>query len=307
MLPMHERFNVVLRFVEVAELVTARSLGERVLAAPLPPASTSAPDLFPPPELTWLLFSLMHYQQRKIWAFELFETRIKPKLPQKLPKPMVSIKDVLNGRREGLVPGMPDWSYEIDGNRSFVRNRATGEDIHIDVINGPRLICNWAFIGFLEKHRTPNPACGRLLELHPHRSGLECTLAIFRDCWPEHQVDETDFELCGMFAPHDEAVERFCARWLDGTHRLWNAAVISDWRAAYEAARSPTDGSIRQNTLSRAQQSRRSWLDMLRARILSTGWTTARCPRSRTPEPTIFGSTSRGRFRIGWGSMQRSN
>ena len=65
-----------------------------------------------PPNVSWTLILLFAYRERKKWAWEI----IQPHFPEDDGPQLVSITDVLEGRRRGIVHQHPDWEYEIDGN-----------------------------------------------------------------------------------------------------------------------------------------------------------------------------------------------
>ena len=65
------------------------------------------------------------------------------------------LKD-FDSRCQGVVPGFPEWGFELDGNASFVANRVTGEHLHVDVCNGPDVMATWSFEEYLQKHRRPD-------------------------------------------------------------------------------------------------------------------------------------------------------
>ena len=99
----------------------------------------------PATPIAWALLGLMHYRMRKQWAWRIFKHRL-----QRCQKPSpsrVSVDDVLTGVSVGFVPGLPEWSYSLDGNASFIINRATGERLHIDILNGPGVIGAYYYQG----------------------------------------------------------------------------------------------------------------------------------------------------------------
>src|SRR4051812_45747290 len=129
----------------------------------------------PLPQVTWTLLGLIHHQRRKDWAWRVLRKRLGCLL-RRPEKGTVSVQDVLDGVQEGIVPGLPDWEYSLDGNDSHLTHRGTSEDIHIDALNGPGLIRGGCFVRHFVSHRDPGPAEEHLAQLFPAGDG--CRIAL---------------------------------------------------------------------------------------------------------------------------------
>jgi hypothetical protein len=93
-----------------------------------PEATACAARHLPTPQVTWTLLGLIHYRLRKTWAWKVFKQHLRSHVK---PQPArVTIHEVIEGTAEGIISGMPEWSYHLDGNNSFIGNRATREVIH---------------------------------------------------------------------------------------------------------------------------------------------------------------------------------
>src|SRR5262249_21528485 len=95
----------------------------------------------PEPQVSWTLLGLIHYRRRKGWAWRVLDERLHGQHSR--------------GFQEGVVPGLPDWTYQLDHGNSHLIHRGTGEDIHIDAENGPELILGNSFIDHFQSHREP--------------------------------------------------------------------------------------------------------------------------------------------------------
>lgn len=217
----------------------------------------------PVPQVTWALLGLLHHRERKCWAWGVLHERLRPLLDRP-EKDTVSIQDVLEGVQEGVVPGLPDWRYSLDGNDSHLIHRGTGEDIHFDALNGPELIPEGWFIRHFVHHRDQGPAEERLARLFPGGDGCPIALHLLRKTCLLRPTMEGEFTLCRKVTPYAGAVEQFLARWQDPADRPWLAALIGDWPAAHEAALAVGDGALAALAAPRAEECRRRWRKRLR-------------------------------------------
>jgi hypothetical protein len=55
----------------------------RIVAGKPMGAGTIDPKLLPPPQVTWPLVGLIHYVQRKQWAFETLKERLAANIPSR--------------------------------------------------------------------------------------------------------------------------------------------------------------------------------------------------------------------------------
>jgi hypothetical protein len=227
----------------------------------------------PEPQVSWVLMGLLHYRRRKRWAWRVLRSRLRSLLSRPS-KGSVSIMDVIENVQEGIVPGLPDWRYSLDGNDSHLVHRGTGEDIHIDALNGPELIPIWAFINHFQVHGDPGPAEQRLRQLFPHGAGCDLALSILKKATVLHPVDEVDFELCGAVTEYTSAVKGFLSRWRHAKateDRVWLAAWIGDWPAAHDAAVAARNDRLAVRIAPRAAECRMQWLKRLRQRVTKYG------------------------------------
>lgn len=231
-------------------------------------------EAFPDPQVSWTLMGLVHYRQRKLWAWRVLRERLSAQLSRPR-KAWVTLKDVLEGVQTGIVPGLPDWEYHLDGNDSHLIHRGTGEDIHIDALNGPELIPEEWFIQNFHAHRAPGPAEQRLRRLFPHRAGCLFALDMLRKTCLLHPSDEeNEFELCGKVTAYADDMAAFLSRWGQADapeQRVWLAAWIGDWLAAHEAATVSGNTRLIALTASRAEVSRVRWLKRLRKWLARRG------------------------------------
>jgi hypothetical protein len=241
----------------------------------LPPAKEILPllALLPPrpdPQLVWVLLGLIHYRQRKVWAWDVLLEHLGKQLGRPS-RAKVSIQDVRDGVQEGVVPGLPDWQYYLDGNDSHLIHRGTGEDIHLDALNGPELIPEDWFIHHFMHHRQPGPSEQRLAQLFPQGDGCRIVLDALRKTCLLHPTMEGEFTLCGKATPYSEAIEHFLARWQHPSDRLLLGAAIGDWLAAHEAALATGDAELAALTDPQARACRERWLTRLRKRVAKRG------------------------------------
>ena len=218
-----------------------------------------------PPSVTWTLITLFAYRERKKWAWEI----IQPHVPEDDGPRVVSITDVLEGRRRGIVQQRADWEFEIDGNASFVRNRVTGELIHIDVENGPEVVSTSAFIEWIQ--RNLSPAAERLLDLQPSGEGISIPIELLMAWDVLHAIDVGEFEVCGHLHSYAQDLERFVSAWRNLDERLWLAVLIGDWPAALATAQTLGDDELISLITPRAAKCREEWVRYLENHARSKG------------------------------------
>jgi hypothetical protein len=221
----------------------------------------------PPPQITWPLLGLIHYRQRKKWAGRLYKDRLRDKR-KRLPK-YVSIDDILAGASDGVVPGLPEWSYHLDGNDSYLTNRVTDEQIHIDILNGPEVIRSFDLRAHFQSLRTPGAAEQRLRGLFPHGRALMIALRHLDSCCLFHLIDPPDlgileFELCGCLRKYAAPVEAFLVAWEDPTQRSALGRLIGDWPVVLEMAASQGQVDVAERARAMGERSRRKWLNLVR-------------------------------------------
>ena len=207
------------------------------------------------------MIGFIHYRQRKLWAWDVIEKR----LPEELARQRS--RKVKRLRSQGFVPGIPEWSYEMDGNYSFMWNRVTGEKLHIDALNGPEMMTVGFYWEYLESHHGPGPAERRLLELFSDGRGLFVPSNRLNDEGLIHILDqvageEMDFVLCGIVDEYAEAVETFLDAWDKGPSPAL-AAVIGDWEVVREVAASTGQSDLADLATREGETARLAWLTLV--------------------------------------------
>jgi hypothetical protein len=224
----------------------------------------------PLPQHAWTLIGLLHYQDRKWWAWEAYQAHVRPLVRDGDAPGAAAAPDWACAGR-GIVPGLPDWEFELDGNASFLAHRGTGEKIHVDVVNGPEDMNAWGFHEFVETHREPGPAERRLRQLFPGGGGLRLALRDLTRARLIHALDAPNFELCPVVTDHVDGVAGFLGRWEDPVERLPLAALIGDWAAAHETVQALGRTDLTAVTGPRAERCRQRWLQRLRKRAARVG------------------------------------
>ena len=227
----------------------------------------------PPPEITWSLLGLIHYRERKRWAWQTLASRIHAYI-QRHPDCDVTLQQVLDSRCQGVVPGFPEWAFSLDGNASFVANRVTGEHLHVDVDNGPDVMLPCYFEEYLQKHRRPGPAEQRLGQLYPKGKGLTTALHCLRQAGLFHVIDEEeerifDFELCRVVDKFVEPVGKFLSAWQDPDNRVLLGSLIADGPVVEGLAKAQGNAALVARAAALSAQSRRRWLNI--ARVAADG------------------------------------
>lgn len=218
-----------------------------------------------PPQITWTLLGLFHYRLRKRRAFKILKQQLPRAVAEQGRQNTVSIEDIFDSYSRGVLPGKPEWEYELDGNLSYVRNRVTGEQVHVDVLNGPDVIFAHHLPQFLGSCRRPSPVVSRLLELFPNGRGITQAIQYLRDQRMFHVIDEYDgtmeFELCGIVNNYLAAVHEFLLAWRPQENRPILGAIIGDWDKVKDGG---VDPLAHNKTESKAKMSRERWLSLLR-------------------------------------------
>jgi hypothetical protein len=230
----------------------------------------------PPPQVTWTLLGLLHYRARKHWADRTLREHIAADI-QRRQGGCVSLQEVLNSRCTGIVPGLPEWSFDLGGNPSFVNNPVTGEQIHLDIANGPEVIGSCYFLENFASIRQPGPAEQRLKKLFPHSKALMVALGHLNDCQVFRLTLPADFgvmefKLSGRLRKYAGPVEAFLAAWEQPGTRLDLARLIGDWPVVAEAAEAQGDERLTASAKSLAARSRRQWLNLARVAVDTQLW-----------------------------------
>lgn len=223
----------------------------------------------PPPRFTWILFGTALYRQRKEWAWRVIKKQVR-EITRRDPKCRKGGRQLLNQRISGPIFACPAWEMNIDGNASYLINKVTGERIHVDVLNGPELICDGELVEYIKNAGNLNPVNKRLLELHPNGQGLYFSIECLKTsvlCYS----DECDFELCNSVYHNIDAIADICTAWEDPQQRLGIACYIGDWIAALEVAHTLENSEVIAFTTTRARESRRLWQRRLRHLVKEEG------------------------------------
>jgi hypothetical protein len=232
----------------------------------------SAPPIgtLPPPQLTWTLIGLTRYRQRKRWAWETLTNHLEADMRRR-PQSGLTLERLLEKNVHGIVPGLSEWEFELDGNASFMIHRVSGERIHIDALNGPDLTAYDDFIEYIQKHPEPGAAEKRLAELFPWPRGMSVAIQVLVELGLVHPASDSDFELCGVVDNYGRKIEALCRAWSRPEDRVWLGAQIGDWLAAHDAARSGGRRRLISLTGPRAEACRAVWNDRLRDEVTRRG------------------------------------
>jgi hypothetical protein len=237
-----------------------RDLGD--LVAQRPPVGA-----LPLPWSSWTLILLVDYGARKRWAYDMIRSRVAPHLARRWGGD-VALEDL---QERWFVPGLPEWECELDGMYSWLINRISREQIHVDLVHGPGVFSSCQLSGHFRSQRHPGPDVRRLLELCPSCWALRLVAEELIDAGMIHPVDEFDFELCAAARALEGPIAAFLDTWQDHDRRPWLAALIGDWPAAHAAARAVGDPGLVALIGDRPRECREQWLDSIRDRIAEEG------------------------------------
>src|SRR3954469_9904956 len=188
-------------------------------------AALPGPGMLPLPWTTWTVIALVDYGRRKSWAHEMIGARVAPDLARRRGQPI----DVGSVGARGVVAGLPEWEFDLDGGTGVLIHRPTGEPIHVDLLNGESSCSRWQFREHIAANRRPGQAVRRLVSLHPTSKAVELALDELTEADLLHSNCDGDFFLCGRLQDLAPAVEEFLRAWEDPAHRPWLAARIGDW------------------------------------------------------------------------------
>ena len=174
-------------------------------------------------------------------------------------------------RGRHVLPGLPEWECLLDGMYSLVTDRISGEEIHVDLVNGPGIFSFCQLATYFHSHKQPGPAASALLELHPSCWALRLTVDELRTAGLIRDVDAFDFELCEAAQALEGPISAFLDAWQDPDRRLWLAALIGDWPAARAAAPTAGDPGLVALTGDHARGCRQRWVEHIRSRIAQEG------------------------------------
>ena len=221
----------------------------------------------PLPWEAWALIVLVGYVERQRWAFDLLETRVLPVLARRHDHDM----DLEYLEDKGIVPGLPEWEFELGFGVGTLVHRTTGEPIHVGLLDGPGACARWQVYDHLQSHRRPGPAVRRIVSLHPPGKALDLALDELAASGLLHTTADDGFELSGRLQRCARSVTGFLEAWEDTARRAWTAAQVGDWPAAHEALRGCGDARLIAFTRDRADECASLRLERVRDRIARSG------------------------------------
>jgi hypothetical protein len=215
----------------------------------------SPPLALPLPQLTWTVFALIRYRQQRMWAFEVAQERLKDQ-----------VRRVAEGEDAilGIVPGLPDWSYNLGQDYNWMTHRGTGEKIHIDLPVNQERFDTSGFDAFLMTSWEPLPASGQVNDLFPAGCGIDICLSMLDEC-RLLSYDVQDIRLGSRLRSHTESVQAFLERWSNVDDQLRLAVLIGDWPTAHAEALRVGDSELAALLSPRAKDCRRRWLATVRS------------------------------------------
>jgi hypothetical protein len=214
-----------------------------------------AVGLLPSPWETWVLIGLVRHRVRQLWVGEVVTSRLGGSLldlarlgalghPQDVPY-------------QGPVPGLPEWEYYFHGQGCCLTHRVTGECIDVDFYgDNAESFDIWFYTHYLESLRAPEPPEQRLRALHGSLRPLQLAIADLQAAGALTGGETHPCRVSEAVLRREEAITAFAAAWADPSRRIWLAAVIGDWPAAYVAAECAGDARLIALTGARADQCR---------------------------------------------------
>jgi hypothetical protein len=194
--------------------------------------------------------------------------RLGPEFKQHRLNLLVNKGDVF---REGILPGLPDWEYLLDGIFSFMAHRRHGERISIDATRTKEDINGMDFHEWMDSCREPGPAARRLRELFPGGRGMHLPLHFLRHAGVLRDISYCDFVVCRSVRRYSTAAVEFLTQWQEPGRRLGLAVAIGDWLAALAAAQAAGRTDCLTRIGACAEQCRKLWLRRLRRYVQIDG------------------------------------
>jgi hypothetical protein len=220
----------------------------------------AAMNQLPMPQLTWMLVCLVAYIERLHWAWKIVHER----LPEEVDWALQT-----RGEREGTVPDMPNWRYEIGGVRLDLSHKGTGERLALSLDKSYRFIQEEEFITYYCR-REPGAAEQQLREFFPRGEGLFAVLRALARSGMVRKVPE-GLELGAEVYRNAPQVAKFLDHWGEPTERLWLAITVGDWPAAHEAAVNGGNPELVDLLAPLAEQCRQRWQKWLRREVEKHG------------------------------------
>jgi hypothetical protein len=223
----------------------------------------------PSPWETWALVGLVRHRRRQLWVGEVITTRLSGNLLD-LAR-LMALGHPQGVPQSGTVPGLPEWEYYFHGKGCCLTHKVTGEEIDVDFFDDSAEYFDLFFYeNYLKSLRSPEPAEGRLLELHGSIKPISLAVEGLLEAGalaPLPGRDAHPFRVTGTVLRHEGDLAAFCAGWADPARRPWLAALVGDWPAAHEAALRAGDQALVGLTASRVDRCRQ----LRRHRLLQPG------------------------------------
>jgi hypothetical protein len=221
-------------------------------------AAALPPD-YPLLELTWTLFALLHYLQRRRWAAAVARERLGDVVRRLKRKEHFFV--------EGFVPEMSDWQFVFTSTKRYLIHRGTGERLYVSLLADGDALEDQDFYDYLANHRQPGPAEQRLDELLPGCAGLGVALSeLARSGLIRYRpaADRSSpLRLGRSVAGYAHAVGTLLDKWPDARERLRLAVGIGDWPAALAAAQSLGEPALAALLAPRVEACRWRWRTLL--------------------------------------------
>ncbi len=230
--------------------------------------SAHLPWPLPPPQVSWTLFGLWRYRSRARFAVKAVSDHL---LRDNAEKEMraACLRTPAESRACGCLPGMPEWTYELDPWESLLKHQQTSECITFGM---GRL--TYFASDSLGKYFTTNRGLGaaerRVDELFPRGEGLIVALRRLKACRIVCEPDSDSNLVCmsvklaRSFRSYSKPVQAFWAAWQNPDRRLSLAAMIGDWPVVADLAQQQGQSELAAEAAVSAARCQRQWLTLVR-------------------------------------------
>jgi hypothetical protein len=231
---------------------------EQALGEPpddLATAICALPDVghSPSPWATWTLIGLVRHRRRQLWVAEVVSTRLQGE-PESLAR-MGAFGHPEDIPQRGLVPGLTDWEYFFHGRGFCLTHRGSGQAIDVDFFGETAEYFDiFFYLNYLKTLKDPEPPEARLMSLHSSFEPIRLVVGELLDSGTLTPLEGGDypFRISEDVLGHEDAIDGFCESWGNPDRRLWLAALVGDWLAAYELALVTGDRDLIEFTTGRA-------------------------------------------------------
>jgi hypothetical protein len=183
------------------------------------------------------MIGLVRHRKRQLWVAEVVRNRLGGSLTDLA---RLGALGHPQGPQSGTVPGLPEWEYYFHGKGCCLTHKVTGDRIDVDFWeDSAEYFDTFFYTNYLESLRQPDPAEGRLLELHRSIRPVSLSVADLLGAGmltPLPGRETHPYRISDPVLARAETIEAFCAAWSDERQRLWLAALVGDWPAAQDAA-----------------------------------------------------------------------